>query len=123
MKSYNCRELNLDEVINMLNKVQYCRLGVCENNQPYVIPMAFKYKWDGNSFRFIFNSLKKGLKIKYLSSNSKVCIEFDRNMGNAIDSIIVIGTVRLFNDLCGDNSVILEVMSSNITGKRSFIEG
>lgn len=121
MKS-NSRELNLNEMINMINKVQYCRLAVSENNQPYVVPMSFKYKCEGNSFKFLFKSLNEGLKIKYLNINSKVCLEFDRNVGNAIDSIIVIGTARIFNDPCGDRSVILEVISSKITGKRTFLE-
>lgn len=121
MKS-NSRELNLNEMINMINKVQYCRLAVSENNQPYVVPMSFKYKCEGNSFKFLFKSLNEGLKIKYLNINSKVCLEFDRNVGNAIDSIIVIGTGRIFNDPCGDRSVILEVISSKITGKRTFLE-
>lgn len=121
MKS-NSRELNLNEMINMINKVQYCRLAVSENNQPYVVPMSFKYKCEGNSFKFLFKSLNEGLKIKYLNINSKVCLEFDRNVGNAIDSIIVIGTGRIFNDPCADRSVILEVISSKITGKRTFLE-
>ena len=62
------------------------------------------------------------MKIKFLSSNSKVCIEFDRNVGNAIDSIVVIGIGRVFNDPCGDRSVVLEVTSSKITGKRTFLQ-
>ena len=118
----NSRELNLNEIINMLNKVQHCRLAVCENNQPYVVPMSFRYKCEGNGFKFLFNSLNEGVKIKFLSRNSKVCIEFDRNVGNAIDSIIVIGSGRIFNDPCGDRSVILEVISSKVTGKRTFLE-
>lgn len=121
MKS-NSRDLNLNEIINMLNKVQYCRLSVSENNQPYVVPMTFKYKCQGNRFKFLFNSEREGLKIRYLSNNNKVCIEFDRNVGNAIDSIIVIGTARIFNDPCGDKSVIIEVISESIMGKRKFME-
>lgn len=121
MKS-NSRELKLSEIINMLNKVQYCRLGVSENNQPYVVPMFFKYKFEGNNFKFLFNSFNEGLKIKSLSNNNKICIEFDRNVGNAIDSIIVVGTGRVFSDPCGDRSVIVEVISTKVTGKRTFLE-
>lgn len=118
----NSRELNMNEIITMLNKVQYCRLAVSENNQPYVVPMYFKCKAQGNNLKFLFNSINEGDKIKFLNSNSKVCIEFDRNVGNAIDSIIVIGIGRIFNDPCADKSVIIEVVSTKITGKRTFLE-
>lgn len=120
MKS-NSRDLNLNEIITMLNKVQYCRLSVSENNQPYIVPMFFKYKCEGKNFKFIFNSSRDGLKMKYLFNNNQVCIEFDRNVGNAIDSIVVLGAVRVFNDPCKERSVILEVVSSTITGKRTFL--
>lgn len=121
MKSCNYRELAWNDIINLLNKVQYCRLGVVENDQPYVVPMYFSYKCKGVNFKFTLGSLKEGMKINCMNSNAKVCLEFDRNVGNAIDSVIVFGTVRIFNDPCGEGSVILEVISSKITGRRTFI--
>lgn len=117
----NSRDLNLNEIVTMLNKVQYCRLSVSENNQPYIIPMFFKYKCEGKNFKFILNSSKAGLKMNFLNNNNQVCIEFDRNVGNAIDSIIVLGSVRVFNDPCKESSVILEVISSKVTGRRTFL--
>jgi len=29
---------------DILSKASVCRLGLCENNQPYVVPLCFGYK-------------------------------------------------------------------------------
>ncbi len=121
MKKSNYRELTWNEIINMLNKIQYCRLAVAKDNQPYVVPVYFNYKFEKNNIKFTLHSEDSGSKIQCMNSNNKVCLEFDRNIGNAIDSIIVIGEAKICNNPCEINSAILEVTSSNVTGRRTFM--
>ena len=51
------RELSPAEILEVLNASEWCRLGVAEDNQPYVVPMYFSYGQDddGHLF-FVLNS-------------------------------------------------------------------
>lgn len=121
MKKCNFRDLTWNEITNMINKVQYCRLAVTEDNQPYVVPLYFSYKFEKNNIKFTLHSEDSGNKIRTMNSNNKVCLEFDRNIGSAIDSIIVIGEAKICNNLCASNSVVIEIISSDVKGRRTFI--
>ena len=50
-----------------------CRVAMCENDLPYVVPMCFGYEKD----TIYLHSAKEGEKIDILKSNPNVCIEFD----------------------------------------------
>lgn len=122
MNKIDCRDLSLNEIINFLNKVSYCRLGVVEDNKPYVIPMWFSYRFNKDSIKFFLHSRKIGMKINCIKKNSSVVLEFDRNVGNAVDSVVVRGNIKVTNNLCDGDEFILEVISSNISGRRNFIK-
>ena len=47
----------IDEIIS---QALVCRLGLCRDNQPYVVPLNFGY--DGQ--RLYFHSAQKGMKIE-----------------------------------------------------------
>lgn len=122
MNKINCRDLSLNEIINLLNKVNYCRLGVVEDNKPYIIPMWFNYRFNKDSIKFFLHSRKTGMKIDCIKRNSNVVLEFDRNVGNAVDSVVVNGKIKVTNNICDGDEFILEVVSYNISGRRNFIK-
>jgi len=59
----------------IIKKAEICRLGVINENTPYVIPLCFGYH-DNTLF---FHSALKGLKIDCIRKTPKVCFEFDIN--------------------------------------------
>jgi nitroimidazol reductase NimA-like FMN-containing flavoprotein (pyridoxamine 5'-phosphate oxidase superfamily) len=63
----------IDEIIS---QAIVCRLGLCKDNQPYVVPVNFGY--DGQ--HIIFHTARKGLKIDYLEANNCVCFEIEHEV-------------------------------------------
>ena len=58
---------------SVITKATVCRIGLCENNTPYVVPVIFGYKENC----LYFHSARKGKKIDILKQNSNVCFEMD----------------------------------------------
>ena len=63
----------LDEIIS---SAQVCRLGLSDDNAPYIVPMCFGYK-DRSLY---FHSAGDGKKIEIIKKNPNVCFEFDHNI-------------------------------------------
>ena len=57
-------------------KAQVCRLGLCRDNQPYIVPVSFGY--DG-SFLY-FHTAPEGKKIEFIAANNRVCFELEHQV-------------------------------------------
>lgn len=76
------KEINDMAVISqIINKCQVCRLGLSQDDVPYIIPVSFGY--DGTTL--FFHSAKDGKKVDILSVNNKVCFEFESGVEIIID--------------------------------------
>ncbi len=64
---------NRDEIENILSRAAVCRLGLCDGDRPYVVPLCFGYK--DNALYFHCGS--RGKKIDILRKNNNVCFEVD----------------------------------------------
>lgn len=53
-----------------------CRLGLSDDNIPYIVPLCFGYK----DHSLYLHSALKGLKIDILRKNPNVCFEFDADI-------------------------------------------
>lgn len=78
------------EMENLLHSQMIGRLACIQNDEPYIVPMAFAY--EGNR---ILGQTSAGLKLSILRKNPKVCFEVDQ----LIDlrnwrSVILFGTFR-----------------------------
>lgn len=100
------KEIKDLEVINSIMKEALeCRIGLCEDNKPYVVPMNFGYK---DNCLYIHSALE-GKKIEILKKNNNVCFEVD--MKNEL--------VKADNP-CGWSMKYLSVIGF---GKAFFVEG
>jgi len=61
------------EIESIIQRANVCRIGLSENNIPYVIPVNFGYK----SNRIYFHSAPMGKKIDILKNNNNICFEID----------------------------------------------
>ncbi|MCP3944076.1 MAG: pyridoxamine 5'-phosphate oxidase family protein [Desulfobacteraceae bacterium] len=59
----------------VIYKSMVCRIGLSENNIPYIVPLCFGYQ---DNTIYVHGSLK-GKKIDILKKNQIVCFEFDTN--------------------------------------------
>jgi len=64
---------NKDIIKSALNRAIVCRLGLTENDIPYIVPMNFGYK-DNCLY---FHSAPIGKKIEIIKKNNQVCFEID----------------------------------------------
>ena len=57
----------------ILRKASVCRLGLCEANQPYVVPLCFGYEDNA----LYIHCAKEGKKLDIIRENNNVCFEVD----------------------------------------------
>ena len=68
------REITSRESIDsIIRRCHVCRLAMCDNGQPYIVPLSFGY--DGENL--YFHAAPQGRKADILARNSQVCFEFD----------------------------------------------
>ena len=76
------------ECQQLLQRVSFGRLGCAQDNQPYVVPVAFAYE---PGHIYVFSTV--GKKIEWMRQNPKVCLQVDEigSRSNWI-SVVVSGT-------------------------------
>ncbi len=68
--------LERDEIDQIINKSDVCRIAFAKENIPYIVPVSFGY--DGNNL-YLHTALE-GKKIDFIESNNIVCFEFDTDV-------------------------------------------
>ena len=63
------------EIEAIIQKSIVCRIGLSDDNIPYIVPMCFGYQ---DNTIYVHGSLE-GKKINILQKNQNVCFEFDIN--------------------------------------------
>jgi nitroimidazol reductase NimA-like FMN-containing flavoprotein (pyridoxamine 5'-phosphate oxidase superfamily) len=58
---------------SIIMKSSVCRLGLSEDDRPYIVPLCFGYKDNA----LYFHSGREGKKLEILKKNSTVCFELD----------------------------------------------
>lgn len=93
------------EIEAIIRRAQVCRLGLCDGNQPYIVPMCFGLVEN----RVYLHCADKGHKIDVLHVNTNVCVEFDIDqevvpgpsacrIGMKYRSVIGFGTAAFVDD-------------------------
>lgn len=90
---------------SIIKRAGVCRIGLSENNVPYIVPLNFGYK-DNCLY---FHSAREGKKIDMIRSNNDVCFEID------IDNEVVKGEAA-----CGWSMKYYSIIGF---GKAFFVEG
>ena len=59
----------------ILDECKTCRIAMADEGSPYVVPLSFAYRFDGETLTLYFHSAKEGRKIEILRKNPAVCFE------------------------------------------------
>ena len=87
------------ELDSIIRQASVCRLALCDEGTPYIVPVCFGYQ-DNNLY---FHSAGEGRKLKILERNNLVCFEMDIDTRLVVNSkpcdwsmrfLSVIGTGR-----------------------------
>ena len=62
-----------EEIDSILERATVCRLGMCTDGEPYVVPLNFGHK----NGRLYFHSATEGKKLDILRKNPRICFEVD----------------------------------------------
>lgn len=71
--SANMKTKDKDVIESIIKRATVCRIGLSENNVPYVVPLIFGYE----DSCLYFHSAPKGRKIDTIKQNHNVCFEMD----------------------------------------------
>jgi len=96
---------DFDQLVEIINQSAVCRLGLAENNKPYIVPLSFGFK----DKVLYFHSAREGRKIDILENNRYVCFEFETdvslirnnrfcNWGMKYKTVLGDGLARFIND-------------------------
>lgn len=126
------REITDRKIIDsILNEAEVCRVAMCKDNIPYVVPVNFGY--DGHSI--YFHCATEGKKLEYIKANSTVCFEAETKTelvkgSDACSctmkymSVIGMGKARVIEDPSEKVRVLDIIMSKYATGcKFEYREG
>ncbi len=114
---------NKDEIENILKKSRICRIGLVDQDKPYIVPMNFGYKQE----TIYLHSAKKGRKIELLKKNPNVCFEVDElvrlkkaklacDWGAEYQSIICTGQAVFLEDV-GEKKAGLDIIMAQYSQK------
>lgn len=64
------------EITAIIRRARVCRLGLCDGDQPYIVPMSFGLRGEA----LYFHCAREGKKLDLLRANPKVCFEFETDV-------------------------------------------
>ena len=87
-------QLNDTQIQNILSSQAVGRLACTDGNQPYIVPVTYKYDGD-----YIYGQTNEGTKLQILRKNPNVCFEVDWMMDmRNWQSVIVYGKFEELED-------------------------
>lgn len=93
------------EIEAVIAEATVCRVAMCDDGRPYVVPLSFGYR----NRAFYFHSASEGRKVDILKKKPEVCIELEAGValkpgrkacdwGMHFRSVIAFGTVSFLED-------------------------
>lgn len=67
---------DIDEMEGIIKEATCCRIGLVDNDEPYVVPVCFGYERNA----LYFHGALTGRKIELIKKNNKICFEIDTDV-------------------------------------------
>jgi len=124
----NDREIkDRKDIDGIIRRCRVCRLAMCDDGQPYIVPLNFGY--DGRFF--YFHAAIEGRKIDIIKRNNRVGFEFDIlhnivtaqqacDWGTKYESVIGSGTAEIVDDLEAKKEALEWIMRQYGSGTWDF---
>jgi nitroimidazol reductase NimA-like FMN-containing flavoprotein (pyridoxamine 5'-phosphate oxidase superfamily) len=64
---------DIDRIEEVIERASVCRLGLVDDDEPYIIPVCFAYERGA----LYFHGNIKGRKVELIKKNNRVCFEVD----------------------------------------------
>ena len=130
MKGMTRREKEVTDeqkILHILDTAQVVHLGLCVDNEPYVVPMNYGYTLENGELTLYIHSSCKGKKWEMLRKNPNVFFEMECDLvpfagdvacryGMAYSSIMGRGTAQLVEDV-EEKKKAMSILMKTQTGK------
>ena len=130
MKGMTKRELQItdeNQIRAILDEAKVLHLGLCVDNEPYVVPMNYGYCLENGKLVFYLHGALRGKKLDMIRANSRVFVELDCNRvpfegdkpcqyGLGYSSVMGRGTATVVDDV-EEKMKALTVLMKTQTGK------
>lgn len=119
-------------IVEIIEQCDVCRLGLCENNSAYIVPLSFGYESQDEKITLYFHSAGKGRKLDMIRQNSNVTFEMDTahvlygdeatacSYGMRFQSVMGTGTARLVEDLDEKTHAFEQIMTHYVDQQYPF---
>ena len=116
-----------DQILAILDKAKVLHLGLCADNEPYVVPMNYGYVFEDGKLVLYLHSAVRGKKLDMLRQNPKVFFELDCDLipfegkvpcqyGLAYSSVMGRGVGQIVEDV-EEKKRAMSVLMKTQTGK------
>ena len=68
---------DMNEILAILDKSKIIHLGLCDQDQPYVLPMNYGYIYENGILTFYLHGAKEGYKYELIRKNPKISFELE----------------------------------------------
>ena len=130
MQGLTKRELQItdeNQIRAILDEAKVLHLGLCVDNEPYVVPMNYGYTMEEGRLTFYLHGALRGKKLDMIRANSRVFVELDCNRvpfegekpcqyGLGYSSVMGRGTATVVDDV-EEKMKALTVLMKTQTGK------
>ena len=122
---------DMAEILTIIKKCDVCRLALCEDNVPYMVPMSYGFEHTDNKLTLYFHCAKEGKKLDIISRNPVAWFEMDCShrmiegtdpCGYTMEYECVMGCGRI--SFCTEKSekiTALTYLMKTYAGDRNFI--
>ena len=111
----------------IIKSAMVCRMAMCDQSMPYVVPLCFGYR-EGV---FFFHSAANGRKLDILKANPHVCIELESDVtlqpgatpckwGMGFNSVIAFGTAGQITDPADKRDALDTIMDHYGSGPWNY---
>ena len=106
------RDLSREECEKLLSSARYGRLGLSQNDTPYVIPMSYVF----SGGKIFLHSRGKGKKVEIAGQNPRVCFQVDLLDKNRWSSVLATGSVKLSDNIEAKKRMFDTFMGKDMKG-------
>ena len=125
---------NTEDILHIIDQTTVLRLGLFDDEYPYIVPMNFGYTFSDGTLNFYMHCAREGHKLDLIRKNPHVCIELEGDTeaisggdvacryGTVYSSVIGRGTARLLE---GEEERLrgLHLIMAHMTGRSFDISG
>ena len=122
-----------NQITDILNRGKVLHLGLCANNEPYVVPMNYGYTTQNGKLVVYLHSAVRGKKLDMIAANPKVFFEIDCDIvpfegvlpcqyGITYSSVMGSGIAQIVEDV-EEKKKAMSILMKTQTGKDfSFVD-